>query len=189
MRRIPLQVLCVSAVLASASLACSIGLGGPTPPGSPIVVSTEAAGELEVIITQAVGNSQNGEVTVVVNEQQLTSFIALKMAEDPDAPIQDVQVFLRDGQIVLYGNTTVKGVTVPAEIRLDVTTNAEGELHVSVASADFGPLPIPASMLETISSGIDEALSGEFGPQATGVKITNVVVADGQMTITGTANQ
>ncbi len=189
MRTIPLRVLCVTAALASASLACSIGLGGPTPPASPIAISTDAAGELEVIITQAIGNSQNGEVTVVITEQQLTSFVALKMAEDPEAPIKDVQVFLRDGQIIIFGTATIKNLTAPAEIRLDVTTNADGELDLKVAQADFGPVPVPATMLDAISTGLDEALSGQFGPQATGVKLTNVIVSDGQMTITGTATQ
>ena len=189
MRTIPLRVLCVTAALASAGLACSIGLGGPTPPASPIAISNDAAGELEVIITQAIGNSQNGAVTVVITEQQLTSFVAIKMAEDPEAPIKDVQVFLRDGQVIIFGTATVKNLTAPSEIRLDVTTNADGEFDIKVAQADFGPLPVPGSMLDAISSGLDEALTGQFGPRATGVKISNVVVSNGQMTITGTATR
>ena len=77
---------------------------------------------------------------------------------------------------------------VPAEVRLGITTNAEGGLDITVEDADFGPMPVPASMLEALSTMIDEALSGELGPQATGVRVTNVVVGDGQMSITGTAN-
>ncbi len=189
MRTLTLRVFVSSALLAAASLACSVGLGGPTPPASPIVVSTEAAGQLEDIITQAVGNAENGQVTVVVTEEQLTSYFALKMAEDPDSPFKALQIFLRDGQIVLQGDATVQGITAPAEIRLNVTTSAEGELDITVADADFGPMPVPQSMLEALSAGIDEMLSGQFGPQATGVRITNVVVADGQMTITGSTTQ
>jgi hypothetical protein len=181
-------MLACAGLLALASLACNIGLGGPTPPASPIAVSTEAAGQLEDIITQAVGNSENGEVTVVVTEEQLTSYFALKVAEDPDAPFKDIQIFLRDGQIVMHANATLRGITAPAEIRLDVTSTPEGQLDLNVADADFGPIPVPQSMLETLSAGLDEALSGQFGPQATGVKISNVVVGDGEMTITGTAN-
>ena len=188
MRSVSLRILGCTALLAAANLACSIGLGGPTPPASPIVVSTEAAGQLEDIITQAVGSSQNGEVTITVTEEQLTSFIALKLAEEPDAPLQDVQIFLRDGQIVLFGNAKVGSLTAPAEIRLDVATNTEGGLDVTVADANFGPMPVPDSMLETLSSALNEAMSGEFGPQATGIRISNIVVADGEMTMTGTAN-
>ncbi len=188
MRMVTVRLFAAVVLLAAASLACSLGLGGPTPPASPIVVSTEAAGQLEDIITQAVGNAQNGEVTVVVTEEQLTSYFALKLAEEPDAPFKDIQIFLRDGQIIMHANATVQNITAPAEVRLDVVTTAEGGLDVSVADANFGPMPVPASMLETLSSGLDEALSGAYGPQATGLKITNVVVTEGQMTITGSAN-
>jgi hypothetical protein len=178
----------VGLLLAAAGLACNFGLGGATPTATPIPVSTEAAGELENIITQAVGSAEDGEVTVVVTEEQLTSYVALKLAEQPDAPFKDVQILLRDGQIVMKANTTVQGFTVPAEVRLGITTNAEGGLDITVEDADFGPMPVPASMLEALSTMIDEALSGELGPQATGVRVTNVVVGDGQMSITGTAN-
>jgi hypothetical protein len=43
-------------------------------------------------------------------------------------------------------------------------------------------------MLNTLSASLNEAMSGRFGPQATGIRITNVVVGDGDMSITGTAN-
>jgi hypothetical protein len=189
MRTIPWRVFGSSLVLMAAGVACNLGLGGPTPPASPIPVSTEAAGQLEDIITQAVGSSQNGEVTVTVTEEQLTSYLALRAAENPDAPLKDVQVYIRDGQVILFGNAQVGSMTAPAEIRLNVTTNAEGGLDVAVAEADFGPIPAPQSMLDTLSTALDEAMSGQFAPSATGVRITNVVLGEGEMTITGTANQ
>ena len=188
MRTIPWRVLSASLVLAAAGLACNVGLGGPTPPASPIPVSTEAAGQLENLITQAVGNSQNGEVTVTVTEEQLTSYLALKAAEDPDAPLKDIQVFIRGGQVILYGNAEVGSMTAPAEIRLNVTTNADGGLDVTVAEADFGPFPAPQSMLDTLSTALDEAMSGQFAPSTTGVRVSKVVLGEGEMTITGTAN-
>jgi hypothetical protein len=188
MRSVPLRVFVSGALLAAGTLACSFGLNRATPAPTPIPVSTEAAGELENIITQAAGSAETGDVTVVVTEEQLTSYVALKLAEQPDAPFKDVQILLRDGQIVMKAHTTVQNFTVPAEIRLDVATNAEGGLDINVADADFGPMPVPASLLEAFSTMIDESLSGELGPQATGVRISNVVIGDGEMTITGTAN-
>lgn len=188
MRLIPLRALMAGTLLTASSLACSVGLGGPKPPASPIAISTEAAGQLEDIITQAVGSANNGAVTVVVTEEQLTSYFALKLAENPDTPFEDIQILLRDGQVIMHANATLQNITAPAEIRLDITTNPEGGLDVHVADADFGPMPVPQSMLDALSTGLDEALSGEFGPQATGFKMTNVVVGDGQMTITGSVN-
>jgi hypothetical protein len=188
MRTLPWRVFGSSLILVTAGMACNIGLGGPTPPASPIPVSTEAAGQLEDIITQAVGSSQNGEVTVTVTEEQLTSYLALRTAADPDAPLKDIQVFIRDGQVILFGNAQIGSMTAPAEIRLDVATSADGGLDVNVAEADFGPIPAPQSMLDTLSTALDEAMSGQFAPSATGVRISSIVLGEGEMTITGTAN-
>ncbi len=179
-------LLAVVAALALAGLACSVGGGRvPTPPASPVVVSTESVGALEQTVQDALKNAQNGEVTIVVTEQQITSYAALKLAEEPDAPIQDVQVYLRDGQIQIYGRATVRGITAPAVVKMKVGTTAEGKLDVTVADAKFGPMPVPSSLLNSLSGGINEMLSGQFGPQATGIKITSVAIGDGQMSITG----
>jgi hypothetical protein len=175
-------------LLGLAALACSLG-STPTPPASPIPVSTEAAGEVEDLWQSAIENAQNGEVTVVMTEQQLTSYVAVRLAEQPDAPFEDVQVFLRDGKMTLFGNATLRGITAPAQVILSVSTTPEGRLQVSIDEADFGPVPVPQSMLETLSDGLNEMMSGELGPQATGVRITSVAIADGQMSLTGTVSR
>jgi hypothetical protein len=173
------------ALLCLAGLACSLG-STPTPPASPIPVSTEAAGEVEDLWRTALENAQDGQVTVVMTEEQLTSYVAVKLAEEPDAPFEDVQVFLRDGKMILFGNATLRGITAPAQVVLSVSTTAEGRLQVSIDEADFGPLPVPQSMLNTLSDGLNELMAGELGPQATGVRLTSVAIADGQMSLTGT---
>ena len=177
-------LLAISAV-AMASLACGAGLTPPTPPASPIVVSTEAAGELETIWQDAIENAENGEVTVVMTEQQLTSYVALQLAKNPDSNLSDVQIFLRDGSILTQASATIGGVKAPVQIGFKVETTAEGRLAVTVDEAALGPVPVPASVLNTLSDGLNEVVSGELGPQATGFRITGVVIADGQMSVTG----
>lgn len=178
----------VPILLSLAALACSLGKT-PSPPASPIPVSTEAAGELEDLWKSAIENAENGQVTVVMTEEQVTSYVALKLAEEPDAPFQDVQVFLRDGKMTLQGNATIRGLTAPAQVVLSVSTTSEGRLQIDIDEADFGPLPVPRSMLESLSDGLNELISGEIGPQATGVRITSVAIADGQMAISGTVSR
>ncbi len=174
--------------LAGAGLACNIAVGGPTPPASPIAVSTEAVGQLEEVWKSAVENSANGEVSVTLTEEQLTSFAALKIAEQPDAPVQDVQVFLRDGKIQLYGTAQAGSISTTVLIVLKPTVTSEGLLDLEVEEADFGPLPVPDALLENVSKALDEALTGQVGSQATGFKITSALIADGQMTLTGAIN-
>ena len=178
--------LVVLASLTAAALACDINLGGPTPPASPIPVSTEAAGQLEGIWKSAVENSKNGEVSATITEEQLTSFVAFKLAEQEDPLLRGVQVYLRDGQIQLFGTATVRSVSAPALITLVAAVTPDGRVQVTMAEADLGPVPVPASVLENLSQAINEGISGQLGSQVTGLRISSVTIADGQMALTGT---
>lgn len=181
-----MRALAVIVVLALASLACDLTVGGPTPPASPIPVSTEAAGELtNMWSAAATAIPAGGEVSVTLTEAQITSFVALKLQEQPDAPIKDVQVFLRDGKIQIFGNAQAGNVKTTALVIIAVTVTPEGAVQFDAEKADFGPLPVPGALLDNLSSTLNEAFTGNLGSTASGLKITNVLIADGQMAITG----
>lgn len=169
-----------------AGLACSPSLGGPTPPGPPIPVSTEAAGQLIELWQKAFENAQNGQVSVVMNEEQVTSYVALKLAEDPDSPIRDVQIYLRDDKLTLYGQATAGRITAPAQIVLGAATTADGQVAIALESADFGPVPVPQALLSEVSSGLNQLITGQLGVQTTGFNVTSIAIADGQMAVAGT---
>jgi hypothetical protein len=175
--------------LALAALACEMGLGGPTPPASPIPVSTEAAGELEQLWDQAMANAENGEVSVTMTEAQVTSYVALKLAEEPDSPFEDVQIFLRDGKITMQAQAIAGDMRVPAHIVLGVTPSTDGPVSIAIEEADFGPVPVPESILEDISDGLNDLIVGQLGNQTADFSITSIVIADGQMAVSGTVNQ
>lgn len=172
--------------LALASLACDLTVGGPTPPGSPIPVSTEAAGELSTMWAAAATSvPAGGAVSVTLTEAQLTSFVALRLDAQPDAPLKDVQVFLRDGKIQLFGNAQAGNVKTTALVVVAVSVTPEGTVLFKAEKADFGPLPVPSALLDTVSTTLNEAFTGNIGSTATGLKITQVLIGDGQMAITG----
>ena len=113
------RILSAVIALSLAGLACGsgIGIGAPTAPASPIPISTEAAGELEDLWQTALNNpGPNGEVTVVMTEEQVTSYVALKMAEEPDNPLTNIQIFLRDGKMTLKGDAKLGAITAPASV-------------------------------------------------------------------------
>jgi hypothetical protein len=177
----------VLVALGLGALACSLG-SAPTAPASPIPVSTEAAGELQDLWQSALENADDGQVTVVMTEEQVTSFVAIRLAEQPDSPFDDVQVFLRDGKMTMQATATVGRLSAPAQVVLSVSTTAEGQLQVDIDEADFGPLPVPQSMLDTLSDRLNEGITGVGGLQASGVRITSIAIADGKMALTGTVN-
>ena len=64
-------------------LACTMNVGGPAYPAQQIPVSTEAVGEFQSGMQTAVAaGAETGEVTLVITESQLTSYLALRLLTD-----------------------------------------------------------------------------------------------------------
>jgi len=172
--------------LALASLACTISAGGPDYPQTPIAVSTEAIGtfeqQLQVAQTAA---AESGLISLSINETQITSLLAEKLNAQTDPFIRDPQVYLRDGQIQVYGKASRANVEANVRIILSATIDAEGKPVITVSSADFGPIPAPDGLNNSISGFVDELFTGSFGPAATGLRLESINIADGMMTITG----
>jgi hypothetical protein len=168
------------------SLACQIHVGGPQLEGSPIPVSTEAASSLAEAWTGAVlGSASTGQVTLIVNEAQLTSYLALRLSQSENPVLQDPQVRLRDGVIQVYGRSVQGPFEANVLVRIQPTIDSEGDLGFSIASADFGPLPVPEALTEGTSTLLTEAFTGTFGSLATGIRITTLAIADGELAIVG----
>jgi hypothetical protein len=178
--------MAVVVALALAGLACDLSVGGPSAPGSPIPVSTQAAGQVRELWKAAATNAANDQISVTITEEQLTSFVALKLQENPDSPLKDIQIYLRDGKIQLFGTAQGGNVKTTALVVIAVSVTPEGTVLFTAEQADFGPLPVPSALLDSLSSTLNEAFTGQIGSTASGFRITSVVIADGQMAITGT---
>jgi len=138
---------------------------------------------------------QDGAQTVTISlnltEQQITSYIAAmlqsppRLQQDGKPMITDPQVYLRDGQMQIYGKTQQGMFTANIGIVVDVGVDENGQPKVDIASADFGPMPAPEGLRDTMAAMIREAYMGSLGPVATGLRIENIQIADGVMTVTG----
>jgi hypothetical protein len=182
-----IRIFLASIVLFASVIACRMNIGGPTPQGLPIPISTEAAGSLKQQFEQAVQNpGQNGQLTLSINETQLTSLISAKLSTLPDPFITDPQVYLRDGQIQIYGKAARGYFEANVGITLTASIDPNGQPLVEITSADFGPIPVPEDMTSAISAMVQEAYTGALGPLATGFKLDSIVIADGLMMLTGT---
>lgn len=169
-----------------AVLACSINIGGPAYPTPAIPVSTEAIGDLNQAIQSALTSGLgSGEVTLVITEPELTSYLAYQLSTQAQALISSPQVYLRNGQIQVYGTAHQGYFVATAAIVLNAAVDPQGQLKIDVASADFGPLPVPAGLQEAATAAIQEAYTGWLGPVATGFRLESITVADGKMTVTG----
>jgi len=169
-----------------ATVACSIFMGGPAYPETPIAVSTEAIGSLQDQIHAAETAAVNsGTLTLTINESQITSLIANKLDGESDSLITDPQVYLRDGQIQIYAKAIQGNLQANIRVVLTATLNESGRPVISVVSTDFGPLPVPEELNNAISKMVDEAFAGAIGPVVTGFRLESITIADGIMTLTG----
>ncbi len=167
-------------------LACTINIGGPAYPTQSIPISTEAIGQLNQSIQTAVAAGVNsGEITLVITEPELTSYLDYELSTQPDPIITHPQAYLRSGQIQIYG-AAQKGYFV-ATVSIVVTAGVDdqGKLTIELTSADFGPLPVPNDLKGIVTAAVQEAYTGALGPIATGFRLELITVADGTMTVVG----
>jgi hypothetical protein len=183
-RRFPL--LASLLILIFATLACTINIGGPAYPDQSIPISTDAAGELQSAIqTATVVGAATGQETLVVTESQVTSYLAARLMSQPQPLFTKPQVYLRDGQIQIYGTAQQGYFQANIKIVLTASVDAQGQPKIELASADFGPLPVPTGLKDFISSAVQEAYTGTIGPVATGFRLESITIADGTMTLVG----
>jgi hypothetical protein len=176
------------------SLACVVFVGGPDYSNlPPIPVSAEAAASIKDEIQRAVeAAAETGVITVNLTEPQITSYIAARLQTDPSLQqsdkkplITDPQVYLRDGQMQIYGKTQQGLFAANIGIIVNMGVDANGQPQIDVASADFGPFPAPKGINDAITAMVKEAYTGSLGPVATGLRIESISIANGVMTVTG----
>jgi hypothetical protein len=187
--RVKNRLLVILLVLGLASLACNLSLGAPETPAPPIPVTTEAVEELEEELQDAYGQAQQGEpVTLTIDEAQLTSLVAFELEKREEESVKNPQVYLRDGQVQVFGTVDYQGVEADASIFLNVNVDAQGKPDFAVSSAYFGPFPIPDDLVAEIEANLDQAFSEQINSMSPNLRIESIEIADGAMTITGITN-
>lgn len=175
-------------LLALAALACGL----PVPAGSvgptAIPVSTEAAGSF-FDKWDSVTIGAGGEVTVTFTDQELTSLVALQLAQQPDLPIQNPQIHLYDGQIDFTAEAELEGVRTDVQMIVAVTVGETGDLEFEVTEATIGFLPMPVELVNEASVVIQQMLADEDLSPISFLDISAIEITDGQMTVTGRLSQ
>ncbi len=181
-----LRLAAAAAVLIFGVLACMINVGGPAYPTPAIPVSTQAVSEMQdALATAAAAAALSGRVTIVLTEPEVTSYLAYQLQQEPSPMFTNPQVYLRDGQVQVYGTATRGNFVATIKIVITAGVDEQGQPKITLTSADFGPLPVPAGLNDLISSSIQEAYTSALGPIATGFRLESINIADGSMTVVG----
>jgi hypothetical protein len=152
----------------------------PTPP-HPIAVSDEAARQLESRIQRNLGGASGQEFILPMSDAEVTSLVAAKLAQYDEAPISDPQIWFTRGKIFSTGRLVN---ILPLEADVFVLASArvvDGQVVVDVEEVSAGAVPIPDSVLETISQSITETVD----ELQLDVEVTVLEILEGEAIIKG----
>jgi hypothetical protein len=185
--RLFLPGLLVGIAVFSTSLACNFSQRSDLVPAETIPVSTEALESLKEEIEEA-GQSiqESGQATLVITEAELTSLVAFELQKEENPILQNPQIYLREGQMLVVGTVQLgDDTTGTVLITLSVSATADGKLDYEITSAMLGPLPVADFMLQQFSDQLDAAFTGKIDPRMDEIFIDQVTIADGRMTLQG----
>jgi uncharacterized protein YpmS len=164
----------------------SCNLPGRSVEPTPIPVSTESVQQLEEEILSAAATAQSGgSVELTFTEQQLTSLAATQLESQPDVPVKDIQVHLRNGQVEITGSAERSGLDLPFSVTLTISVDAQGVPRSSIIDASVGPLPVPQSILDQITARLDEIIVSQYASNGNDIVVDSITIYEGYMTIKG----
>ena len=181
--RLPILLALVGLLVAS--LACRLpGLRNVTPTPAPIPVSSEAVDDLLAELEAANATAAaGGPIVLEMTEAQLTSLAAMELQSQQEMGIENLQIRLQDGQVMITGSASQEGFSLPVSISLRIYVEA-GVPRSEVVAAKLGPLPVPDSFRDQITEQFNQAIVSQFSAYGSGVVFDSITIANGMMTIT-----
>lgn len=181
--------LLVMTSLLVASLACNLpGIKRPeniTP--EPLPVTTEAAEQLQEDIEEAAEALLEGKpFSLSITEAQATSMANQELQSMGESGVQNLQIYLRDGQIQVFGDVNRDGLVLPVSFAARVYA-AQGSLAYEIVDASIGPFPIPQGLIDDLEAQLDRIILAQLSPTTSNVVIETINIQNGVMTITGHA--
>ncbi|MGD9091450.1 MAG: hypothetical protein PVF74_01275 [Anaerolineales bacterium] len=174
------------AALILVSLACSLFNREEPQLVEKIPVTTESVEDLKQDIQIAAEEAQNtGRISLAIDEAELTSLIALELADVENAPVQEPQVALRDGQIIFSGNVRQGGFSAPLEVAIAIHADSLGQIQYEIVSGQVGPLPLSGTMLDELSKQLDVIFSNYIRSRLGDIFVENITVGGGLLTVEG----
>lgn len=158
--------------------------GAPERPGAEIIISDQSGAEAQAMLESSV--PQPGSLaSVTITEQQITSMLAREMKGNPDLPLSDIQVYLRNGKVQIWGIVSGSDNTTSALIVGELGIDGNKLPHLSIESMQIGQQVIPDFMVSQMEAWLNQMLLAEINSQAPGLQLMNLKVTNGLITISG----
>jgi hypothetical protein len=130
---------------------------------------------------------QPGSMTsVTITEQQISSWLALEMKNNPDLPLSEVQVYLRDGKVQIWGMITGSENSTSALVVSELVIGENKHPYLSIESMQVGQQVVPTALLAQMEAWLNQSLSEQIERQAPGLALVSLKVTSGLVTLSGT---
>lgn len=152
--------------------------GAPAQPGASITPSISVGSETFAMLVQAVPQA-GASSSVTVSEYQATSMAALVLQQNPKIPARNMQVYFRNGQILIWCIVDGNGVSTSALLTGNIQVDANGSLSFKINSAQAGQEKLSGVLLAQAQAMIDQTIISEINAQAHGLKVVSINVNGG----------
>jgi len=173
-------------ILLVTGLACRLGSNTPATPTSPIPVSTEDAGKFEEQLKQAAEQAHKGEtIELSFTEAELTSYLSIRLQDQPGLQLSDVQVYLRDGKVQIFANYVEGPLSLPLKVIFIPKVDAQGNASLELESMKMGSIPVPDSLKSRIQEEANNTINQMLSDSGEHLFIESLMVQDGSLNLRG----
>lgn len=158
--------------------------GAPERPGAEIIPS-DTIGEETRLIMQKSMPRPGSLASITLSEQQLTSWLAMNMENNADLPLSDIQVYLRDDKVQIWGMVAGASNSTSTLITADLGIDSSGNPVMGIESMQIGQQIIPGILLSQAENWLNQALLEQVNTQAPGLKLMNINISSGLITMSG----
>ncbi len=146
--------------------------------------SSAAGGSLQQKLT-SIKPDADGRLTVTITNSDLAEYMTVQGGafSGEGARIENVQIDLTMQDVVIQGDL-IEPLAVPLTAHLRPVVN-NGALQFQVIEAAAGVLPVPASLLSVLESGVNIGLGQAMNSLPPGVTLLDVALGDGSLTLLG----
>jgi len=175
----------LSFALLWALLACSPcgWLPRPTPsewPQRPIEITEEAAQRFQEKIQEALKNQVDGQFRLQFTDQELTSYVNLKLEETEAVPLAEPRIWFTRGKIYVSGEVSSEDLPLKGRAAIVASAQVEDEqIRIHIDQASIGRVPIPRSILDTIS----DTVNGNLAQAQLDIKVQQLEILEGEAII------
>ena len=179
------RLLEVFIVLALAAMACNLPSQRNAVPPTVVPLSPQEAEQFEENLQATLTNTEPGrEVSVTIQEGQLSSYLAAQLADQDEPVISNPRVRMTSGRMEIIAQVK-QGITVEAKSVVVPSVDSNGKPRLLVESVTLGSLPVPESLVSQMQGVVDNILDDYLASADTSFRITKIDITEGQTVVSG----